>query len=48
MRFEENVDIVANVFRRILYPERSIICLEKRSNKYYIYPIINSDLISID
>ncbi len=48
MRFEENVDVVANVFRRILYPERSIICLERRGNNYFIYPIINSDLIDIN
>lgn len=58
IRFKENDNIYVNAFRHILYGDISYLVLEKRDNKYFIYPELvylshpekeeESDIIYID
>ena len=48
MRFLDNVNNIVNCFRHLLYEDLSFICIEKREDVFYVYPVINENLVEIN
>lgn len=48
MRFKDNTNAVVNAFRNLLYEDLSHICIEKSNDLYEVYPVIDSNKVSLD